>query len=264
MGCQSGKVTPPKLSAPEPAILPIDQHTLLTTSAATNGLKAQVLSGQATDPFASSFDGPWTSGAIIRDNGPLPMTRRSSVTWSDGSVSSARIDDKTRTISITYEGAQMTGELRDDECIHWSDGDIWARNTEENMDCAYRPPTSQDAVGSAAAQSQDGGSSTAVDVLTVSHRDVELVTPKIAENPAATCPDSKPPQQLESRTGINVEVPPKVLDAHKWASKSPGGMDRISIDTVDLDQVAAGTVGVQAISGKAGQSKRKERSLCCC
>lgn len=254
MGCRSGKVSAPGQSASGS-----DQRTLLTTPAPPqSSLKEDFLPREtrdivSTDAAGSTsplgFNGRWSSGAVntigfICDNGPMAMTRRSTLTWFDGTTSHIQVNDMTKSIEISYNGAPFTGELRDDDCIHWSDGDIWTRDPElvEAKMTMDVPAQSRGDIGPYAAQ------------------DCE-------EANANTWADSKTPRQTETTTDMKAEAAPEL--AHLAPQpRSPGearGMDRISIDTADLDLPAGEAGGLKGSSGKQAHAKpRKERCTCCC
>jgi len=126
MGCNSGKPsapTAPKTRTPEWYSADPLNHTLLTTNAQGQNLEKEAaketpaVSAERADPSQSVFNGAWNNGVI---NGDV-------LTWNDGVVSQVRIDEMTKVIEVTYQGTSFAGELRDDDKIHWDDGDTWTR-----------------------------------------------------------------------------------------------------------------------------------------
>lgn len=113
-------------------------NTLLTSASTGQGLKQDLLQGEtciaaapdvARPVMVGGFNGAWSGGAVISDNGPMAFTRKSYLSWADGRRSSVQINDLTRSIEIgSGVGDDVCkGKLYDDDCIHWDDGDVWTR-----------------------------------------------------------------------------------------------------------------------------------------
>jgi hypothetical protein len=67
-----------------------------------------------------AFDGSWTHGVIAGDK----------LTWNDGTISHVAIDETAGIVEVTYHGNSFNGAMREDGNIHWSNGDIWCRQSE--------------------------------------------------------------------------------------------------------------------------------------
>jgi len=268
MGCQSGKVSSPQVpdsSAVAAKAPPVQQQTLLTSpGVGQHCFKEEMylpsvlptilptrdpvqVVDQHGSSSSSAFNGKWSSGAVIwnpmigsYDTGAVWMdgsvTRRiCKVTWSDGTVSRAHIIDKTRVIEISYRQTPFTGELRDDDCIHWSDGDIWYRHEEpqEERTCLDIPRECQEEIEPVAIEALPTpiGSPT---VLGSAHVTKDVV-----------------PQQSYRQAAYLVEN----------SSCLPARKDRK--DTADLDLLPAEKSDGFQITEQVGKP-RKEKGACCC
>jgi len=76
---------------------------------------------QGPDETEISFDGRWDKGTILRIDGKRDLK------WASGERQAFKQIDA-RTIEVVVKGVTYTGELRDDDRIHWSDGDVWSRH----------------------------------------------------------------------------------------------------------------------------------------
>merc|ERR1719487_1852140 len=66
---------------------------------------------------SAGFNGAWNKGVISGDK----------LTWRDGQESQIQMKDA-RVIGTKLNDRSYIGELRDDDKIYWSDGDIWLRH----------------------------------------------------------------------------------------------------------------------------------------
>jgi len=72
------------------------------------------------DMSSIGFNGQWSRGVISGDK----------LTWRDGTVPASEAQIQIvdgRKLETTWNGSSYTGELRDDDRIYWSDGDVWTR-----------------------------------------------------------------------------------------------------------------------------------------
>lgn len=140
MGCHSSKASVPsgaaKLETAERTLLRAGpsnseteavkenaDRTLLGTSPNNSEIEAIKETavegaGDADKPVHRGFEGRWSAGKI---SGIF-------MTWADGRVSQIQYDDVTKKAEISLDGDKFSGELRDDDQIYWSDGDVWKRH----------------------------------------------------------------------------------------------------------------------------------------
>lgn len=246
---------------------PVQQQTLLTSpGVAHHGFKEELhlpttddqeelhLSttddqAEAVDQTGSSsgFNGKWSSGAVIwnpmlgsYDTGAVWMdgsvTRRiCKVTWPDGTVSRAHIIDKTRVIEISYKQLPFTGELREDDCIHWNDGDIWYR---------YEEPE---------------GERTCLDIPRECQEEIEPAATEALPTPIGA------PVSLGSAHLSNDDAPQHSYRQAAYlvenASHMPGRVPRTNKEV--LDSLPAEKSDCFQITEPVGKPRR-EKGACCC
>jgi len=189
----------------------------------------------------------------------------------------------------------FSGELRDDACIHWSDGDIWSRHEDpvESRICMEVPTACQGdneftvskvlsnlvelepAVARAADLMNEN-----VDLMKENVENCPYYGKGIKRKEFEAEPRRQPSDMSEGDRSLIQKNSKEQKYTELWAeitamekadpvidavSKSdlPGRLDRISVDTADLDNKGAGAL--KSICCKKEANKpRKEKGMCCC
>lgn len=124
MGCSAGKVPASPSSRPENTLLGGGSHAH----------KEPIKEGVEVSREQASFDGEWCYDRIRGEwaNGlwTNATINGTTVTWSDGHVSTIHVDSLAGAIAVPIRGLMCTGVLKKDRKIHWSNDDIWTRHRE--------------------------------------------------------------------------------------------------------------------------------------
>jgi len=238
MGCHSGKISPPAASkqpaATNTLLAPLTEppvkDAIKEVEPAETPAEVAETPAEVAEPLGI-FNGAWSHGVI---NG-------NALTWNDGSNSQIRIDEMTRAIEVTYDGLSYTGELRADDQIHWSDGDIWSRQL----------------VAVAAEDLPEAASALKADDAETSHQESGHHLATIAESPL-----EKPTEQLQAPQEAPAAATIAPSAAERIAPESAGSKTYAGPPQQAAAHVKSTRPDEQCHDNQ--KTQRKERGMCCC